>query len=73
MTTYSYTMELDDTECITLTAALDLLEAKCVAELSDASMAPYHAHLKNIGSIKKKLYANATQMSGNNLWPTDRE
>lgn len=68
MTTYSYQLVLDDSESITLTRALELLKEKCLAELDDPEMAPYHSDLCNIESIRQKLYANVSQTSGNNFW-----
>ncbi len=67
MTTYSYQLVLDDSESITLTRALELLKEKCLAELDDPEMAPYHPDLCNIESIRQKLYSNVSQTSGNNF------
>ena len=67
MTTFSYQIELNDTESTTLTRALELLKEKCLAELDDPEMAAYHSQLVNIESIKEKLYMNVSQSSGNNF------
>jgi hypothetical protein len=41
MTTFAYTLDLDDSEFIVLSAALDLLLEKCQKEMADGPKAPY--------------------------------
>ena len=65
MTTYSYTIKIDDAERIALDAALDLLGNECDMQIANNQTAPYFAHLRNIASIQKKLAMGAQQMSGN--------
>lgn len=75
MTTYRYQIELNDTESETLARALDCLEERCKAELKDGPVAPFYAHQSNIVAIRKKLYSNTFQTSGNNFrfWVKDCE
>lgn len=65
MTTWSYTIQLNDSERIALDAALELLQAKCDLQIAKKQGAPYHAHLVSIASIQHKLATGAEQVSGN--------
>lgn len=67
MTTYSYTLVLNDGESITLDAALDLLLEKCEQELAEGPKPPFSAWRSNIVSIRKKLNENFELMSTNNF------
>ena len=67
MTTYSYTITLDDSEHSTLSAALAMLKDDCLEQLETAPGAPYEAQLRNIERIEKKLDEGARQTSGNNF------
>lgn len=75
MTTYSYRMELNDTESETLARALDCLEERCKDELKDGPVAPFYAHQRNITAIREKLYSDTSQTSGNNFgfWMKDSD
>ena len=70
MTTYSYTIEIDDDERIALDAALDLLGNECDLQIANKQTAPHFAHLRSIASIQKKLTTGAQQMSGNTFRST---
>lgn len=67
MTTYSYTLVLNDSECITLEAALDLLLDKCQKELIDGPCAPFYAWQSNISSIRRKINDGVELTSTNNF------
>ena len=65
MTTFSYTLELDDGEHSTLGTALAMLKNDCLEQLEATPGAPYKARLRNIERIEKKLDVGARQTSGN--------
>jgi hypothetical protein len=65
MTTFVYPVVLDDTECIAVEAALDLLIAHCDKELADGPCAPYFVWRDSAVRVKGRLYADAVQTSGN--------
>lgn len=67
MTTYRYDLSLDDSEIISLTAALKMYEKYCVEQLADGPKAPYWAHHKSIKEIQSRLLNNVIQMSGNSF------
>ncbi len=64
MTTYSHTIELNDSERSTLSAALARLKNECLEQMEIAPGAPYKAQLRNIASIETKIDASARQTSG---------
>ncbi len=64
MTTFSYTIELDDSERITLDAALAMLKDACELQIAAKTEAPAHAHLRNIASVQNKLTNGGHQVSG---------
>lgn len=70
MTTYSYTIEIDDDERIALDAALDLLGNECDLQIANKQTTPYFAHLRSIASIQNKLALGAQQRSGNTFRST---
>jgi len=69
MTTYSYTISLDDTEMIALVKALDHYKALCESEIKEhgGPCAPFWAHSSAIVAIKKKLYSKTFRTSSNNF------
>lgn len=67
MTTYSHTIELDDSEWVTVVEALAMLKEECDLQIAKKQGAPYRAHLRSIVSIKKKLDSPGQQMSGNSF------
>lgn len=67
MTTFSYTIELDDSERIMLDDALAVLKEECDLQIAKEQGAPYHAHLRSIASVKKKLVNSGQEMSGRSL------
>lgn len=69
MTTFSYTITLDDSESIALEAALDLMIDQCKQRIEAGEGAPHIAHLHNCERIRQKLRSSTPQMtSANNLW-----
>ena len=67
MTTFSYTITLDDGECFTLGTALAMLKEDCLEQMETDPGPPHKAFLRNIERIQKKLEAGAHQTSGNNF------
>lgn len=67
MTTFSYTIELDDSERITLDAALAMLKDACELQIAAEKEAPIPAYLRNIASIQHKLTNGGYQVSGSRL------
>lgn len=65
MTTLAYTIQLTDSERITLDAALELLGKECDMQIANSHTAPYVAHLASIASIQNKLSMGAQPVSGN--------
>lgn len=63
MTTFRYTVELDDDECIVLHAALALLRQECEMQIAKQPCAPYLAWHHATASIKNKIDAGAQQVS----------
>ena len=69
MTTFSYTLVLDDTESSALDAALDMLIERCVHELASGPRAPYGAWKQSASRIKSRLYEHTRQTSGQIIDP----
>ena len=67
MTTYQYTITLNDSEAITLKAALVLMIKHCQEKLDEGAGAPFWAHKHSAQDILKTLYDNTIQTSGNNF------
>ena len=67
MTTFAYTISLNDSEAIMLKAALELIIKHCQEKLDAAEGAPYWAHKHSAQSVLDKLYDNTNQTSGNNF------
>ena len=55
MTTYSYTLKLDDSERMTLEYALKLTISHCEFEMSEGPKCPYWAHKHSCESMLTKL------------------
>lgn len=55
MTTYNYSLILNDSESIALEFWLDLLIEECDAKISSGELAPYYAHKSSYQNIKEKL------------------
>ena len=67
MTTYAYTITINDSEVIMLKAALELMIKHCQQNLDEGAGAPFWAHRQSAQSVLEKLYDNTIQTSGNNL------
>lgn len=63
MTTYKRNIDLDDTEALTLRAALALLQEECNIHIANKQAAPWKAYLRSIASIQNKLSNGAEQTS----------
>jgi len=68
MTTYAYTITLNDSEVIMLKAALELMMKHCKQKMDEGAGAPYWAHNHSAQSVLEKLYDNTIQTSGNNFF-----
>jgi|GEM_PF-1207109 len=65
MTTYSYTIEIDDSERIMLDLALATLKEKCDLQMAKKQRAPCDAHLRSLASVQKKLATSGRPTSVN--------
>jgi len=64
MTTYSYSIVLNDSEAIALNEALNLLVELCDRELKENPRAPFYSWRDSAMRIHEKLYENTRQTSG---------
>ena len=64
MTTFGYTLQLNDSERIALGAALELLANECNMHIANDQNYPSVSYLKSIAAIRSKLAASAQQLSG---------
>lgn len=64
MTTYSYSLVLDDGECYMLGEALKLMVQHCNEELSTNPRAPYLIWKLDAERVQARLYDNMVQTSG---------
>jgi hypothetical protein len=67
MTSYRYTIGLDDSETIALEAALRLMEEYCREQLSDGPKAPYWAYQQSVRSLLDKLRQAKGQTISKNI------
>ena len=67
MSTYSYTIVLDDSEVGTMMTALDFFLDHCKEQLKSGKRAPYLAYERNLTNISKRLFDDVNQVSGNNF------
>ena len=70
MTTFAYTITLDDSEAIMLQSALELMIKHCQEKLNEGAGAPFWAHKHSAESVLDKLYKNTIQITGNNFFET---
>jgi hypothetical protein len=68
MTTFAYTITVNDSESIMLKAALELMIKHCQEKLDQGEGAPYWAHKNSAQSVLDRLDDNAIQTSGSNFW-----
>lgn len=72
MTTYAYTITINDSEAIMLKAALELMIKHCQEKLDEEAVAPYWAHKHSAQNVLAKLYDNTIQTSGNNFFDKEK-
>lgn len=68
MTTFSYTITMNDSEAIMLEAALELMINHCEQKLDEGAGSPYWAHKHSAQSVLERLNDNTSQTSGNNFF-----
>jgi hypothetical protein len=71
MTTYSYTIILNDSEIIMLEAALKLMMTHCQEKLDEGEKAPFWAHKKSAEDVLARLCDNTVQRTGKLNFPKD--
>lgn len=64
MTTFQYTLTLDDSEMIALTYAIDFYMEECIKKKDAGAGAPFLAHFDSLMRIRAKRHENARQTSG---------
>ena len=67
MTTYSYTLVLNDSESIMLEEALKLMIQHCNDQMGGKPKAPFYAWKVCAERVQARLHDNAVQTSGNNF------
>ena len=67
MTTYRYTLNLNDCEIHLIKSSLDLMIEFSDNMIKEGEMVPYYSHLLSSRTLKEKLYENTTLMSTNNF------
>lgn len=72
MTTYAFTITINDSEAIMLKAALELMIKHCQEKLDEEAGAPYWAHKHSAQNVLAKLYDNTIQTSGNNFFDKEK-
>lgn len=70
MTTFKYTIQINDSQAIALRAALDLLKEECNLHIANKQAVPWKAYLHSIASMQAKLANGAQQTSGNTFFPS---
>ena len=68
MTTYRYTIHLNDTQMITYDAALGMMIERCKHEILKGSGAPWHAWLEN-ATVMKAAQFQAAKMTSTHFSP----
>ena len=63
MTTYSYQLELNDSEMITLTAALEFYRNHCAEQLAAGIECPYLTHHRMSEYLLSRRFENARMTS----------
>lgn len=71
MTTYSYTLVMDDRERIMLEAALKMMLDHCNAELADGPKAPYWAWRRSAKEVLSRLRENM-ELTSYYVFPEDK-
>ena len=68
MTKYSQQITLNDSECIMMKEALELMIVNCQNKIKEGMSAPYHAHLTSAQGVLSRLGRDRFQTSGNNFF-----
>jgi hypothetical protein len=68
MSTFQFTITINESEMIALRASLELMIEHCQQKLDEGAGAPYWARKESAKSILDKLYKNPLQTSGNNFF-----
>jgi len=63
MTTYSYKLILNDSECIMMREALEMMISHCEEMLNEEPGAPYYSWLASAKAVKSRMYENTQLMS----------
>ena len=71
MTTFSYTLELNDSEVIMLEAALQMMVKHCQEKLSAGPEAPFIAWQISAENVLSRLHDNARLTSYSTFSPKD--
>lgn len=71
MTTYRYTLNLNNSEIHLIKSALDLMIEFSEEMIKKGEMVPYYSNILTSKTLKEKLFENTTLMSTNNF--TDRK
>ncbi len=66
MTTYSYSLTIDDSQFLALEAALKVMIEHCDVKLSEKAGAPFWTHKKSCGEILEKLREAQTTLTSTN-------
>lgn len=67
MTTYRYTLNLNDSEIHLVKLSLDLMIEFSEEMIKNGEMIPYYSNILTSKTLKEKLYENTTLMSTNNF------
>jgi hypothetical protein len=62
MTSYSYKLVLNDSECIMMKEALEMMISHCEKMLKEEPCAPYYSWLASAKAVKSRMYEN-TQLT----------
>jgi hypothetical protein len=72
MTTFAYTVTMNDSEVIMLKAALELMMKHCDDKLAEGAGPPYWAHKHSAESVLEKLFDKTIQTSANNFFDKEK-
>jgi hypothetical protein len=67
MTTYRYTLNLNNSEIHLIKSSLDLMIEFSEEMIEKGEMVPYYSNILTSKTLKEKLFENSTLMSTNNF------
>ena len=67
MTTYRYTLNMNDCEIHLIKSSLDLMIEFSEEMIEKGEMVPYYSNILTSKTLKEKLFENTTLMSTNNF------